>query len=227
MLVRDHRVLQRYTYTAMLVGLVLLLLPAAAAASAPPINGARIWIRLAGFSFQPGEFAKIVPARLLRRLPGRQARRARAGQPPGRSASTCRAAATSARSSWPGLASLAVLVFERDLGTSLLFFGIFVVMLYIATERLALAAHRPGPVRCRRRSSAYSLVRPRPGSASTSGCDPFARQRRRRRLPAGAGLFGMGTGGLLGTGLGAGPPGPSCPYAKTDFIVAASARSSA
>ena len=56
----------------------------------------------AGFSFQPGEFAKIAADRLLRRLPGRQARRALAGQPARRSASTCPAAATSARCSSPG-----------------------------------------------------------------------------------------------------------------------------
>ncbi len=54
----DHRRLQAFTYTAGLAGLVLLLLPLTPGLGVD-INGARIWIRFAGFSFQPGEVAKI------------------------------------------------------------------------------------------------------------------------------------------------------------------------
>ena len=113
-----------------------------------------------------------------------------------------------------------MLVFERDLGTSLLFFGVFVALLYVATERLSwlligLVLFLFGLV------PRLVAVRPRPGSASTSGCT---------RSPTTnidsdsyqlvQGLFGMGTGGLLGKGLGQGRP-DIVPYAKTDFIVAA------
>ena len=57
--VSDHRRLQSLTYTAMAVGLVLLVLPALLPASHSTVNGARIWIRFGGFSFQPGELAKL------------------------------------------------------------------------------------------------------------------------------------------------------------------------
>ena len=57
--VRDHRTLQRYTYTAMFAGIVLLLLPLAPGIGAE-INGARLWVRLGQYSFQPSEIAKIL-----------------------------------------------------------------------------------------------------------------------------------------------------------------------
>jgi cell division protein FtsW (lipid II flippase) len=217
LLVRDHRVLQRFTYTAMLIGLGLLLLPLLPVIGGT-INGARIWIRLAGFSFQPGELAKIVLlvffagylvakrdvlALASRRVAGIDLPRARDLGP--------------VIVAWA--ASLAVLVFERDLGTSLLFFGVFIALLYVATERLSwlligvllfafgsymayslfghvqervdiwLHAFSPGNID----SDSYQLVQ---------------------------GLFGMGSGGLLGKGLGLGRP-DIVPYAQTDFIVAA------
>ena len=110
-----------------------------------------------------------------------QARRAVAGRPAGSSAWTCRGAATSARCCWPGLASLGVLVLERDLGTSLLFFGIFIVMLYVATERTVVAAHRAVAVR-RRRLHRLDDLQPRP-AAGRHLARPV-RRRLGRRLPA-------------------------------------------
>ncbi len=115
------------------------------------------------------------------------------------------------------IASVGVMVFEKDLGTSLLLYASFLVMVYIATERfswvvIGLALFAAGSV------AAYHLfghVRVR----VQTWLDPFAD-------PDGAGyqmvqsLFSFATGGIFGTGLGNGQPG-TVPAASTDFIIAA------
>ncbi|MGZ6793861.1 MAG: FtsW/RodA/SpoVE family cell cycle protein, partial [Mycobacteriales bacterium] len=131
--VRDHTRLARYTYTAAAAGLALLLLPAVPGVGAT-INGARLWIRVGPITLQPSEIAKIllmvffagflvgkrdVLSLASRRVMGVDLPRARDLGP--------------VLVAWA--ASIAVLVREKDLGSSLLFFGIFVVMLYVATER--------------------------------------------------------------------------------------------
>jgi cell division protein FtsW (lipid II flippase) len=216
--VRDHRILQRFTYTAMLGGLVLLLLPLLPVIGTT-INGARIWIHLAGFSFQPGELAKLallvffagylvikrdVLALASRRVVG-------IDLPRGRDLGPIIVA-------WA--ASLAVLVFERDLGTSLLFFGAFVALLYVATERLSwlligIALFLSGSFLA---WSMFGHVKQR----VDIWLDPTAHY---NDAIGGSyqlmqGLYGMGTGGILGKGLGQGRP-DIVPYANTDFIVAA------
>src|SRR4051794_668289 len=214
--IRDHRVLARYAYTLALVGLALLALPALLPASMSTVNGAKIWIRLAGFSIQPGEFAKIclivffaaylVDKRDVLALASRKV--AGVELPRGRDLGPVLMA-------W--VISILVLVFERDLGSSLLLFGIFVVMLYVATERaswllIGLALFAGGAF------IAYQIfghVRDR----VDTWLDPFAYEN-------GAGyqlvqsLFGLGTGGLFGAGLGGGRP-DQVPVAKSDFIASA------
>jgi cell division protein FtsW (lipid II flippase) len=215
LLIRDHRALQRYAYTAAAAGLLLLLIPAVLPARFSEVNGARLWIRVAGFSLQPSEFAKLsleiffagylVAKRELLALAGR--RFLGLALPRGRDLGPVVVA-------W--LASLAVLVREKDLGTSLLFFGIFVAMLYVATERgswllIGVALFSAGAY------AAYHLfghVRIR----VDIWLHPFAD-------PAGAGyqlvqgLFGLASGGVGGTGLGQGRP-DTVPYASSDFITA-------
>jgi cell division protein FtsW (lipid II flippase) len=216
-LVRDHRVLQRFTYTAMLVGIALLLLPLLPFIGTT-INGARIWIRLAGFSFQPGELAKLVLlvffagylvvkrdvlALASRRVMG-------VDLPRGRDLGPILLA-------WA--ASLGVLVFERDLGTSLLFFGMFVVLLYVATERLSWLLIGVG-LFASGSFIAWTLF-PHVQARVDIWLHPFAE----RNVSGDSyqlvqALFGLGTGGILGQGLGQGRP-DIVPFAKTDFIVSA------
>ena len=132
-LLRDHRILQRYTYTLGLAGLVLLILPLAPVIGTT-VNGATLWVRVGGFSFQPAELAKILltiffAGYLVEKRDSLALVRTKflgIGLPRLKDLGPIVVA-------W--LVSLAVLVFERDLGTSLLFFGLFVSMLYIATQR--------------------------------------------------------------------------------------------
>jgi cell division protein FtsW (lipid II flippase) len=214
LVVRDHATLQRYTYTAGFGALALLLLPLVPGIGVE-INGARIWLRVAGFSVQPGEFAKLalavffagylVAKRDVLALASR--RFAGVDLPRGRDLGPVLVA-------W--LASLGVLVLQRDLGTSLLYFGLFIVVLYVATERtswllIGLALFLGG-------SYAAYLVVDRVQQRVSIWLDPFA-DAAGRGYQVVQSLFGLGTGGIFGTGLGQGRP-EIVPYAKTDFIVA-------
>ncbi|MQA86246.1 MAG: FtsW/RodA/SpoVE family cell cycle protein [Streptosporangiales bacterium] len=217
LLLRDHRTLQRYTYTAGAAGLVLLALPGLLPASISEVNGAKLWIRIGGFSIQPGEFAKLalmiffagylVTKRDVLSLAGRR---------------VLLIDLPRARDLGPVLVawavSLGILVFERDLGTSLLFFGIFVAMLYIATERtswllIGLGLFLSGAFLA---SRLFSHVQERldiwlhPWAGDNPTNDAYQLVQ---------GLYGLAQGGLLGTGLGQGRP-EMVPFAKTDFIIA-------
>jgi cell division protein FtsW (lipid II flippase) len=215
---RDHRVLQRFTYTLGLSAILLLLLPLVPGLGAT-INGARIWIQLLGFSFQPGEVAKVllvvafagylVLHRDALALAGRRV--LFVDLPRGRDLGPILAM-------W--LVSLGILVFQRDLGSSLLFFGLFLIMLYVATERPGWLVVG-GTLFFGGAAVAYRLfghVRDR----VDIWLDPFAHYGPgtddRAFQPVEA-MFGMGWGGLLGRGFGDGSP-DRVPYAESDFIVA-------
>ncbi|GAB4001539.1 FtsW/RodA/SpoVE family cell cycle protein [Nocardioides ultimimeridianus] len=132
-LVRDHRVLGRYTYTFGLAAIVLLLLPMLPVIG-KEVNGARIWIGVGGFTLQPGEVAKVLLVLAFAGyLVGHRDALALAGRrvlfvdlPRGRDLGPILAM-------WA--VSMCILVLQKDLGSSLLFFGLFLVMLYVATER--------------------------------------------------------------------------------------------
>jgi cell division protein FtsW (lipid II flippase) len=219
-LVKNHRTLTRYGYTAGLVGLVALALPALLPASLSEAGGAKVWLKLGIFSIQPGEFAKIllmvffasflVSKRDLfmvagRRFLGLELPRARDLGP--------------ILLAW-GVA-IGVLVFEKDLGTSLLIFGIVLAMLYVATERAAwvvigLSMFLAGAY------VAYTIfthVQQRVANWLTP-MDPVVYGRQGGSYQIAQGLFGLGTGGMAGTGLGAGRP-DIVPAANNDFITAA------
>jgi len=214
-LVRDHRTLQRYAYTLALVGVFFLMLPAVLPARFSEVNGARIWIRLAGFSLQPGEFAKIlltifgaaylVQKRDVLALAGR--RMLGIDFPRGRDFGPLLLV-------W--LLCIGVLVRGHDLGTSLLFFGLFVVLLYVATERVSWVIVG-GLLFAGGAYVAYQLF----GTVQTRVSvwlhlfDPKYRDQAYQMKQS---LFGLGTGGLFGTGLGSGHP-ELVPLPATDFII--------
>jgi cell division protein FtsW (lipid II flippase) len=196
--IRDHRRLQAFTYSLGLAGLILLVLPLVPGLGAS-VNGAPIWVRVAGLSFQPGEFAKVclviffagylVVKRDVLTLAGR--RFLGLDLPRARDLGPILIA-------W--LASLGVLVFESDLGSSLLFFGLFLFLLYVSTERAgwliiggllfaggAYFAYM-----------AFGHVHRR----VTDWLDPWAIDGGQVKL----GLMGQAWGGILGRGLGQGHP---------------------
>ena len=183
--VRDHRSLARYTYTAMVVGFGAA--PAPAAARARPGHPRRPDLdRASGrFSFQPGEIAKICLALFFAGYLVTAARLALAGRAQVRrpaAAPRARPRADPRRLGWPASACWS---WSSDLGTSLLFFGLFVAMLYVATERDQLDRHRPAALR-RRRRTRRTCCSATCRSGSTSGCTPSPHQRP-SALPAGPG----------------------------------------
>jgi cell division protein FtsW (lipid II flippase) len=214
LIVRDHRVLQRYAYTLALAGLFFLILPAVLPARFSEVNGARIWIRVAGFSIQPGEFAKIlltifassylVAKRDVLSLAGR--RFAGIDLPRGRDFGPLLVA-------W--LICIGVLVVGRDLGTSLMFFGLFVVLLYVATERVSWVIS--GAVLFAAGSYVSYRLFSNVQTRVTVWLHVFSHEST-TGYQVSQSLFGLGTGGLFGTGLGAGHP-ELVPLPATDFIV--------
>jgi cell division protein FtsW (lipid II flippase) len=218
LLIRNHRVLQRYRYTAMFAGIVLLLLPMLPVIGSTKF-GARLWIDLGPFSFQPGELAKIalaiffagylVTSRDSLSMVGKKFLWMRFPR---------------ARDLGPILviwaAAMVVLIFQRDLGTSLLYFGLFLVMIYVATGRAswvvlglgmflagAFVASRLLSYVAGRFDSWLDAFNPKIYDA-TGGSYQLVQ-----------GLFGLAHGGLIGTGLGEGRPG-IVPLAESDYIVA-------
>ena len=214
-LVRDHRRLQRFTYTSLLAGVLLLLLPLAPIIG-KSIRGATLWIRIGGYSFQPGELAKVFLTiffagyLVVKRDSLALVRSKVLGMsfPRGRDLGPLLVA-------W--FASLGILIFETDLGSSLLFFGLAVSLLYVATQRrswlvLGAALFLSGAVMA---YLAFGHVRVR----FDLWLHPFAD-------PSGAGyqlvqsLYGFASGGVFGSGLGQGYP-QFVPFASSDFIIAA------
>jgi cell division protein FtsW (lipid II flippase) len=257
-LIRDFRVLQRYRYTIGALGLFFLVLPGLMPASISSAGGAKVWLRLGGLSIQPGEFAKIAlviffAAYLVQKRSSLSLVGHRYGfieLPRGRDLGPILIA-------W--LISVGVLVIEKDIGQGILIFGLFIAMLYIATERVSwvfiglglftvgafTAMQLPSLGHVNQRITIW--LNPQPyfdggcalhgkvinhtnmasiGAKITDpslGIDNFAT----RCVELGGhysdsgqlmrGLFALGQGGILGTGLGQGQPG-LIPLGYADFI---------
>ena len=215
LVVHRVRTLERYRYTFLFLGVVALLMPLAPRVG-KTINGARLWVGIGPMNFQPGEAAKVLlviffAAYLVdkRELLASGSRRlGRLLLPDPKHLGPLMLA-------WA--VSILVMVRQKDLGSSLLFFAVFASMLYIATERAAyllvaflLFVGGAG--------FAYQLFGHVQDRVST-WIDPWS-------VSQGKGfqivqsMFAFGTGGFTGTGLGLGNP-QEIPNAATDFVFSA------
>ncbi|MEF9905057.1 FtsW/RodA/SpoVE family cell cycle protein [Streptomyces sp. P9-A2] len=222
---KDHRVLQRYTYISMLGALVLLLLPLVPGLG-HNLYGAKIWIKIGSFTIQPGEFAKIVLAiffagyLMVKRDALALASRRFMGLylPRGRDLGPILVV-------WA--VSILILVFETDLGTSLLFFGMFVIMLYVATERTSWIVF--GLLMSSAGAVGVASFEPHIQTRVQAWLDPM-REYQLSRSGASDGivhseqamqaLWAFGSGGTLGTGWGQGHSDLIRFAANSDFILA-------
>ncbi len=217
--IRNHRILLRFTYLSGVVGVVLLVLPLIPGLG-EPIGGAQVWIRVGPFSFQPGELAKLALAVFFA---GYLVRNRDTLSMVGKR--VLGVALPRSRDFGPllvfWLLAMSVLVFQRDLGTSLLFFGLFLVMLYAATGRASwvafgLSLFLGGALFA---ASQLSYV----ANRFTNWLHPFD-EGVYEKSPGGSlqlvqGLFGLAHGGITGTGLGQGYPQVT-PRPQSDYIFA-------
>jgi cell division protein FtsW (lipid II flippase) len=215
--IRDHRALDAYTYTIGLAGLALLLLPIAPVIGRE-INDARLWVAIGPITFQPSEIGKVLIVIFLASyLSARKELLASATRRLGPVRLPEPRYLAPLLVAW--LVSLAVLFAERDLGSSLLFFAIFVVMLWMATGRavymvLGLILFAAGAAIG---YAAFAHVQDRV-DIWLHALDPKLIPNQSYQLAQGQ--FALATGGISGTGLGLGNPG-LIPLAFTDFIFAA------
>ncbi|GAA4913314.1 cell elongation-specific peptidoglycan biosynthesis regulator RodA [Stackebrandtia albiflava] len=211
-LVRDHRNLSRYPF---ILGLTGILMAASPAIIGQEINGSKLWIDLGFASVQPSEFAKLLLLIFFAYYLVRKrevlslASRKFLGIPFPRAKDLIPVLVV-----W--LVSLLIMIGIRDLGTSLLFFGLFVAMLYIATERISwiiigLSLFTGGVLLIYPFFSHLQL-------RVSIWLDPFADPNGDGRQLVQS-LIGLGSGGLFGAGPGAGQPQATNPAANSDFIL--------
>ncbi len=213
-LLRNYRVLLRYTYLFGLAGIVLLLLP-----FVPGLGtnaGADVWISIGGiFSFQPGELAKICLAIFFAGYLVRT-----------------REALTSVGTRFLGITwprprelgpllllwagAMAIIVLQRDLGTGMLIFGMFVAMLYVATGKTSWVVI--GLTLVAIGVALATTVLPYVQARFTNWLHPFDPDTiNDSSFQLASGIFGLAHGGLIGTGLGRGRPGLT-PLSQSDYI---------
>lgn len=212
-LVKNLDVVMRYKYTFGIIGIILLMLPIFIGTT---ISGSKLWIRIAGFTIQPGEFAKVFIVLFLagylaenrellsisnRKILGFKIPRLRLLLPLFAVWGVC----------------LLVVVFERDLGSAVLFYTIFLLMLYVATGRfsyvvIGLALLAVGAVGSYKFLS-HVQVR------FQVWVDPF-KDAQGQGYQIVQSLFSLADGGLVGVGIGNGMAN-NIPVVESDFIFSA------
>lgn len=214
---RDYRVLRKFSYVSMVVGLALLLSPMLPVVGRE-IGGARIWIGIGSHTIQPGEFAKLFLAFFFAAYLFDHRDQLAVG---GHKVLGMRMPRIKDLGPiiivW--LVSLGVLVIQHDLGTSLMYFAMFVSMLYVATGRTSWIAI--GAVFFIGGAIVATTVFPHVGARVDAWLHPFSDLEYNKEFGGSGqlvrGIFGLATGGLTGTGLGQGRPWIT-PLANSDFI---------
>jgi cell division protein FtsW (lipid II flippase) len=213
--VRRVRDLERYKYTFLLLGIAALLLPLLPGVGRE-INGARLWVSIGPLNFQPGEIAKVLLVVFFAGYLVEKRELLRSG-----TRRIGRLALPDPKHLGPLLLawgfSILVMVRQKDLGSSLLFFAVFAAMLYIATERasyliVAFGLFVGGAV------IAYQIF----GHVQdrvTAWVDPWS-VAQTEGFQIVQSMFALGSGGFAGTGLGLGSP-QKIPNASTDFVFSA------
>lgn len=206
--------LAEYKFTLGVAGIALLLLPMLVGTE---INGSRLWLRLGPFSFQPGELAKILIVLFLAAYLAENRELL--------SASTRHIgpiALPRPRMLMPMLVmwglSLLVVVFERDLGSALLFFSFFVLMLYVCTGRVSYVVFFfvllvIGGVFC---YHFFAHVQTR----VQMWIDP-SKDRWGSGMQILQSLYSLADGGMAGTGIGKGLAAQTVTFVQSDFIFSA------
>jgi cell division protein FtsW (lipid II flippase) len=220
LLLRDYSVLERYRYTIALVGLGLLVLPRLS----PPVNGAYLSFDAGPVTFQPAELAKVCiivfvasylrDTRQLLVVAGR--RFMGLTLPPLKHFGPLLVV-------WG--AAMAMLFLIQDIGSSLMFFGGFLAVLYVATDRFTFPL--AGLVMFAAGARVLYAIRPTIQSRVDAWQDPFdpdLYDRLGGSYQLAQSLFAQGDGGLTGRGFGQAllevQDSPLLPAAHTDLIYA-------
>ena len=217
---RDFRVLEQYKYLFGITAILLMMLPALPGIG-QTINGARLWVKVGAFQFQPGELAKIF---LIVFLAG-YLRDKREVLAQGR-----------LKDFGPLLliwgAAMLVLVQTNDLGSALLQFGIFLAMLYVATARALFVGGAAFVYRYVSHVQERVTIWLNPWTDDPVFCAQTGELALRQdcgSFQLVKSLYSIGNGGFAGTGLGKGTftttaGDPIIPYLNTDFIYSAIAQ---
>lgn len=211
---RHSRTAERFRYTMLLLGLLFLALPVLPGIGSTQ-NGARLWVQLGPVGFQPGEIAKVLLILFLAAyLVDKRELLATSTRTFGRISIPDPKHLGPLLLIWA--VSLGVLIFEKDLGSSLLFFSVFLAMIFVATGRaiypvVGFALFLIGAYLSYR---AFGHVQVRVSSWLDPRSDPLGKGY--QPLQA---LFSFGSGGFSGTGLGLGSSA-KIPAPASDFIFA-------
>lgn len=215
LLLRNYEMLARYKYTLGIAALALLALPMLLGTE---VNGAKLWLKIGPMSFQPSELAKVLLVIFLAAFFAEKHELL--------SISTHRVLGIPVPEikffvpllvMW-GVCVL-MMIFQKDLGSSLLFFGIFICMLYVATARktyvlVGAAMFLLGAFLC---YLAFAHVQVR----VETWLNPFSPATiQKESYQISQSLFALSSGGISGTGLGLGYP-KFIPSVTTDFIFSA------